>query len=79
MLLFYHVKLHSNYVISFYLFPICRLYSRNGDEDTSEYTDEKSITIDNCIKNKLRKCTFVDGKYYDLTIPYFCGQDDRCM
>lgn len=36
-------------------------------------------SLEECVNLKLSECTFVNGLPYDLTIPYFCGQDPRCM
>ena len=32
-----------------------------------------------CVYKKGDDCTFVDGKPYDLSIPYFCGHEYECM
>ncbi|CAH0554605.1 unnamed protein product [Brassicogethes aeneus] len=32
-----------------------------------------------CLMKKKGDCNFKNGLSYDLSIPYFCGQDSRCM
>ncbi|KAL1498115.1 hypothetical protein ABEB36_008968 [Hypothenemus hampei] len=32
-----------------------------------------------CLLDAKRNCNFKNGRPYDLTIPYFCGHDPRCM
>lgn len=36
-------------------------------------------SLEDCVNGKEKECVFVNGLPYDLTIPYFCGQDSRCM
>ncbi|XP_044732111.1 uronyl 2-sulfotransferase-like [Chrysoperla carnea] len=35
-------------------------------------------TLEECIVAGDPECHFISGKPYDLTIPYFCGQDPEC-
>ncbi|XP_066996205.2 heparan sulfate 2-O-sulfotransferase pipe [Anabrus simplex] len=38
-----------------------------------------SRTFSECVLSGDPECTFVTGKPYDLSIPYFCGQEEWCM
>lgn len=31
-----------------------------------------------CVQGRHRGCFFEDGREYDLSIPYFCGQEAKC-
>ncbi|XP_075220146.1 uronyl 2-sulfotransferase homolog pip-like isoform X2 [Lycorma delicatula] len=35
--------------------------------------------FEKCVKRDDPNCIYNDGEMYDLTIPYFCGQDEFCM
>jgi dermatan/chondrotin sulfate uronyl 2-O-sulfotransferase UST len=36
-------------------------------------------TFDQCVQSGDPQCTYTTGSTYDLTIPYFCGQEEWCM
>ncbi|KAI4461033.1 heparan sulfate 2-o-sulfotransferase [Holotrichia oblita] len=42
-------------------------------------TVENKVPIEKCIKDQRLECIFEDNRPQDFSIPYFCGQDDRCM
>lgn len=31
-----------------------------------------------CVRGRHRGCYFEEGREYDLSIPYFCGQEPKC-
>ena len=53
----------------------------NLNEIPPTVTEEefKAKNLDSCIENRDVECTFFLGQAYDLTVPYFCGQDDECQ
>ncbi|GFG32926.1 hypothetical protein Cfor_10405, partial [Coptotermes formosanus] len=36
-------------------------------------------SFDQCVQSGDPQCTYMTGQKYDLTIPYFCGQEEWCM
>jgi hypothetical protein len=67
----------------------CRFYYRlitpnphNPDlESAPTLKPQKSGTgsFDQCVQSGDPQCTYMTGQKYDLTIPYFCGQEEWCM
>ncbi|XP_018561941.1 uronyl 2-sulfotransferase-like [Anoplophora glabripennis] len=55
--------------------PVDKILSRTSYNDRLGKKDFYS----KCLMRKKNNCNFKNGKTYDLTIPYFCGHDPRCM
>ncbi|KAJ8917617.1 hypothetical protein NQ315_000100 [Exocentrus adspersus] len=55
--------------------PVDKILSRASYKDKLGKKDFYS----KCLVRKKNNCNFKDGQPYDLTIPYFCGHDPRCM
>ncbi|XP_050304742.1 uronyl 2-sulfotransferase-like [Anthonomus grandis grandis] len=55
--------------------PVAKVMSRAFSKKTGTY-DSYFVR---CLLDVQRNCNFKSGRPYDLTIPYFCGHDERCM
>ncbi|KAH1009522.1 uronyl 2-sulfotransferase [Dendroctonus ponderosae] len=55
--------------------PVAKVMARAILKKTGKY-DSYFIR---CLSDSKKNCNFKNGRPYDLTIPYFCGHDPRCM
>ncbi|KAG5891841.1 hypothetical protein JTB14_030147 [Gonioctena quinquepunctata] len=61
--------------INFLRNPVDKVLSRMSSQDG----DVKGDYYYKCLTSKQNNCNFKTGETYDLSIPYFCGHDPRCM
>ncbi|XP_069989577.1 heparan sulfate 2-O-sulfotransferase pipe [Penaeus vannamei] len=62
-------------------FYYARVTPRPGAVTPSGYhlpPPPRHATLEECVAAHDPECTFVSGRLYDLSIPYFCGHEDYC-